>query len=155
METNSLSDLQSLTQSLTIEENRLKLDKSKILSIIKLLNDKCQSDIQLECLRALRNGVANMPTNAQIVVEIVFADGFQKIVERFLNSEGKIWKLRLNKSRNILDDTYAIIISAILFCLLQDSFCLPVKLEHWNLSNLLRGGVWGDMIIDDGLLILL
>ena len=117
METHSLSDLQSLTQSLTIEENRLKLDKSKILSLIKLLNDKCQSDIQLECLRALRNGVANMPTNAQIVVEIVFADGFQKIVERFLNSEGKIWKLRLNKSRNILDDydTYHIFCYPLLF----------------------------------------
>ena len=91
METQSLSELQSLTKSLTIEENRLQLDKPKIISLIKLLNESNQLDIQLECLRALRNGVANIPTNAQIVVENVFSDDFQKIVEKFLDSEGKIW----------------------------------------------------------------
>ena len=91
METQSLSELQSLTKSLTIEENRLQLDKPKILSLLKLLNENKQLDIQLECLRALRNGVANIPTNAQIVVENVFSDDFQKIVEKFLDSEGKIW----------------------------------------------------------------
>ena len=91
METQSLSELQSLTKSLTIEENRLQLDKPKIVSLLKLLNENKQLDIQLECLRALRNGVANIPTNAQIVVENVFSDDFQKIVEKFLDSEGKIW----------------------------------------------------------------
>ena len=91
METQSLSELQSLTKSLTIEENRLQLDKPKMISLIKLLNEYEQLDIQLECLRALRNGVANIPTNAQIVVENVFSDDFQKIVEKFLDSEGKIW----------------------------------------------------------------
>ena len=91
METQSLSELQSLTKSLTIEENRLQLDKPKMISLIKLLNESNQLDIQLECLRALRNGVANIPTNAQIVVENVFSDDFQKIVEKFLDSEGKIW----------------------------------------------------------------
>ena len=91
METQSISELQFLTKSLTIEENRLQLDKPKMISLIKLLNENKQLDIQLECLRALRNGVANIPTNAQIVVENVFSDDFQKIVEKFLDSEGKIW----------------------------------------------------------------
>ena len=91
METQSLSELQSLTKSLTIEENRLQLDKPKIISLIKLLNESNQLDIQLECLRALRNGVANIPTNAQIVVENIFANELEKIVEKLLNSEGKIW----------------------------------------------------------------
>ena len=101
METQSLSELQSLTKSLTIEENRFQLDKPKMISLIKLLNENKQLDIQLECLRALRNGVANIPTNAQIVVENVFSDDFQKIVEKFLDSEGKIWNWLIRVGRKV------------------------------------------------------
>ena len=87
MDNDSLSDLQTLTKSLTIEDNRAKLEKSKIESLIeKLKDDKLSNEIQLETLRALRNGVAGIVANAQIVIDIILSEEFVVAAQRIINA---------------------------------------------------------------------
>jgi hypothetical protein len=87
MDNDSLSDLQTLTKSLTIEDNRAKLEKSKIESLIeKLKDDKLSNEIQLETLRALRNGVAGIVANAQIVIDIILSEEFVVTAQRIIKA---------------------------------------------------------------------
>lgn len=93
----SLHNLQELTKSLTDQKTRENVEKSVILKLISTLQtENTPNEIQLECLRALRNAVANVPNNGNVVINSITSDNnLDNFVERYIADGCEVTFLRV------------------------------------------------------------